>query len=156
VENNDAHEEIVEKMARGGKAAMKKAEIKVTKSKAKVPAARKRNTRTTVENNAENSKKKNVVDERPVKRTTRRMKAIEESDVPIQPAAKVSRKRKNIEDTNEAIIEAGIVEKEEKEEEEKETKVDGKKLRGKPKKILFISSDLPKYRHKYIIDREQE
>lgn len=140
---DNAVEKTVEKKARGGKAAaaVKKAGIKATatKPKAKSPAARKPRIKTTIESGAGNSGKQNAVSKSPAKRTTRRMRAaVVESDAPAQPAAKASRKRKNVQDTNEAIPEVESTkeedEQEEEEEKENEAKVAGKKSR-RPKKI---------------------
>jgi len=122
IESNN--EKVVEKKTRSGKATavVKKAGKKVTetKSKAKIPIVRKQTRIKDVENS-------------PVQRS-RRAKIVEENDVPAQPIVKVSRKRKNVEDANEAIAEIQIIKENEEEIEENEAKA-SKKLRGKQKKI---------------------
>ncbi|EGI64037.1 PREDICTED: neurofilament heavy polypeptide-like [Acromyrmex echinatior] len=122
VESNN--EEVVEKKTRSGKTAavVKKAGKKATetKSKTKVPIVRKQTKTKDVENS-------------PVQRP-RRAKIVEENDAPAQPIAKVSRKRKNVEDTNEAIAEIQTIKENEEEVEENEAKA-SKKLRGRQKKM---------------------
>ncbi|KYN20442.1 hypothetical protein ALC57_07347, partial [Trachymyrmex cornetzi] len=122
VESNN--EEVVEKKTRSGKAVavVKKAGKKVTetKSKAKVPIVRKQTRAKDVENI-------------PVQRP-RRAKMVEENDAPAQAIAKVSRKRKNVEDANEAIAVVQTIDENEEEVEENETKA-SKKLRGRQKKM---------------------
>lgn len=138
--DNHASEEVAEKRTRGGKtvATAKKAGTKVAavKPKAKVPVTRKQKTPATDEDSAVDSGKKNVAAKSPAKRTTRQVKAVKENDAPTQSTAKVSRKRKNVED--EAVTEAQTLKEKEKEEEEEddENKIKAsKKPRGRAKKM---------------------
>lgn len=129
---DDAAEEVVEKKTRGGKAT-EKAGMKATmvKPKAKVPVARKQ--KTTVENG---DPEKNVVDEGPTKRTTRRAKAVEEgADAPVQPPVRAApRKRKNAPDAK-VIREAQVAKDEEEEENEAKVAEASKQSRTRAKKV---------------------
>ncbi|KYM95108.1 PREDICTED: probable replication factor C subunit 1 [Cyphomyrmex costatus] len=138
------NKEVAEKRTRGSKAAaaVKKAgkKVTVTKSKAKVPAARKQTRTKDAGNSAEDLEGKNTDNKnRSIKRPRQRpVKTVEENNVSVQPTTKVPRKRRNVEDTNKAISEAQTT-VEEGEEEKDEAKT-SKKLRDRQRKIETVAS----------------
>jgi hypothetical protein len=145
VDNNMDEVTRKEKKARG-KPTTKKAGTSKKPTAAK-SRAKKPQDEVAAENGAEDSEKGDTGKENSVKGPRlRRGKAVEESDVPAaaskaKPASK-SRKRKNPEDANDAVIEAEDAQVTEKD--EKTETVAGKKIRGKSKKVETETSDARK------------